>query len=41
MLQTYSKNGQVNQQASADRPVSSLNMFLLNNDGLFTVLMVE
>ena len=23
-LQTYSKNGQVNQQASADRPVSSL-----------------
>ena len=24
LLQTYSKNGQVNQQASADRPVSSL-----------------
>ena len=24
ILQTYSKNGQVNQQASADRPVSSL-----------------
>ena len=23
-LQTYSKNGQVNEQASADRPVSSL-----------------
>ena len=23
-LQTYSKNGQVNQQASVDRPVSSL-----------------
>ena len=23
-LQSYSKNGQVNQQASADRPVSSL-----------------
>ena len=23
-LQTYSKNGQVNQQANADRPVSSL-----------------
>ena len=23
-LKTYSKNGQVNQQASADRPVSSL-----------------
>ena len=29
-LQTYSKNGQVNQQASADRPVSSL-LGLVNN----------
>ena len=28
-LQTYSKNGQVNQQASADRPVSSLFYFIL------------
>ena len=49
-LQTYSKNGQVNQQASVDRPVSSLlgqnssaNLFSLlgQNSSVDTCLLID